>query len=502
MIARIGRWIDDRVGLSKFARSALNHVFPRHWSFLLGEIALYSFVVLVGTGVFLTFFFEPSSAPTVYNGSYAPLQGVEMSKAYASAVHTSWDVRAGLVMRQTHHWAALVFLAAILAHLCRNFFTGAYRRPRELNWIIGVTLLILALGNGFAGYSLLDDLLSGTGLRIGYSVALSVPIIGTWLAFLLFGGEFPASQIISRLFVLHVLIVPATIAVLLSAHLALIWKQKHTQFPGPGHNDDNVVGTRLWPSYAAKSVGLLGAVAAVLFGLGGLVQINPVWLWGSYNPAAVTTAAQPDWYMGWLEGALRLAGPWRLEIGGYTISEVFWPAVLLPTLTFAALYSWPFIETRFTHDDRREHQVLQRPRDHPKRTALGVGGLAFYFMLFVAGSQDIIAQKTGLSLNTVLITLRVLLFAVPIVVGLFSYRLCVDLRAGGGAPYSANPATNPFPGEVLAEAGTIVEEPRNAAAMARTVAGKVTEGVSKVVAVGVTVAALIAAARARRAKAR
>jgi ubiquinol-cytochrome c reductase cytochrome b subunit len=501
VISRIGRWIDDRVGLSKFARSALNHVFPDHWSFLLGEIALYSFVVLVATGVFLAFFFEPSSAPTVYDGSYAPLQGVEMSKAYASAVRTSWDVRAGLVMRQAHHWAALLFLGAIVAHLCRNFFTGAYRRPRELNWIIGMTLFLLALGNGFAGYSMLDDLLSGTGLRIGYSVALSVPIIGTWLAFLLFGGEYPASQIISRLFVLHVMIIPATITLLLTVHLALIWRQKHSQFPGPGRNEDNVVGTRLWPTYAAKSVGLLAAVSAVLFGLGGLVQINPIWLWGPYDPAAVTTAAQPDWYMGWLEGALRLAGPWRVEIGGYTISEVFWPAVLLPAVTFGLLYLWPFIEGWWTRDNRREHQVLQRPRDHPKRTALGVGVLAFYVVLFVAGSQDIIAQKTGASLNVVLITLRVLLFVVPVVVALFTYRMCVDLRAGGGEPYSANPQVNPFPGE-LEEPAAPIERPRTVWTVVRESATVVTDGVSKALGVVLAVASLISSLWSRRSRVR
>lgn len=438
MIGRVGRWIDDRVKASGFARSVLRHVFPKHWSFLLGEIALYSFIVLVITGTFLAFFFEPTTAETTYDGAYEPLHGVEMSRAYASAVQISWDVRAGLVMRQMHHWAALVFVAAIVAHLCRNFFTGAFRRPRDINWFVGVTLLLLALVNGFAGYSLLDDLLSGTGLRIAYSIALAVPVIGGWLAYLTFGGEFPADDILSRLFVVHVFVVPAMLAVLLSVHLALVWRQRHTQFAVPGATDSNVVGTRMWPTYVAKSAGLFLLVAAVLAALGGLVQINPIWLYGPYDPAAVTTAAQPDWYMGWIEGAMRLAGPWALEIGPYTISELLIPAILLPAVTFALLYAWPYLERKVTKDTA-PHQVLDRPRDRPARTAIGVGALTFYSVLFFAGSQDIIAAKLAVSQFAVLWTLRVLALALPIATAALAYRLADDLRRG--APLRDHEAT-------------------------------------------------------------
>jgi ubiquinol-cytochrome c reductase cytochrome b subunit len=302
VIKRIARWIDDRLGAAAFAEDALTKVFPDHWSFLLGEIALYCFIVLVLTGTFLSFFFDASVSQTAYSGSYEPLQGVEVSEAYESVVDLSFDVRAGLVMRQIHHWAALVFIAAIVVHLCRIFFTGAFRRPREINWIIGVTLLILAIFNGFTGYSLPDDLLSGTGLRIAYSIALSIPLVGTWIAFLIFGGEFPAEEIMGRLLVVHIFIVPVLIAVLITVHLAIIWRQKHTQFPGPGRLESNVVGPRLWPTYAAKSVGLFFGVFAVLALLGGLVQINPVWLYGPFEPQQVTSPAQPDWYLGWDRG--------------------------------------------------------------------------------------------------------------------------------------------------------------------------------------------------------
>src|SRR5205807_2332620 len=394
---RIARWFDDRLGASRFARTALNKVFPDNWSFMLGEVALYCFITLVLTGTYLTFFFNASDKQVIYHGSYRPLRGVEMSEAYNSAVRLSFDVRAGLVFRQIHHWAALLFLASIVCHLCRIFFTGAFRRPRELNWIVGVSLLLLAIANGFTGYSLPDDLLSGTGLRIAYSIVLGIPFLGTWLAFLFFGGEFPAQALEPRLFVLHVMLVPALIIALLTAHLAILWRQKHTQFRGPGRTERNVVGSFLWPTYTLRSIGLFAAVAAVLSALGGLAQINPVWLYGPFKAAAVSTAAQPDWYVGWLEGALRIFPAWRIHVFGYTISEIFWPGIVLPGVTFGLLYMWPFLEARFT-DDHLEHHLLDSPRDRPVRTAIGVGVLTFYIVLVVAGAQDIIAQKLGVGI--------------------------------------------------------------------------------------------------------
>ena len=361
-----------------------------------------------------------------------------MTEAYESVVHLSFDVRAGLVMRQIHHWAALVFLAAIVTHLCRIFFTGAFRRPRELNWIVGVTLLLLALANGFVGYSLPDDLLSGTGLRVANAFMLSIPLVGPHLAFFAFNGEFPGTSIISRLYIIHVLLIPLAIIGVLSVHLAILWRQKHTQFRGPKRREDNVVGTRLWPTYAAKSIGLLAITAAVLSALGGLVQINPIWLYGPYQPAAVSTAAQPDWYLGWTEGAIRLFPPWYLHIGRYGVPEVFWPSIALPTMTFALLYAWPFIEQRFTHD-RAEHHLLDRPRDRPMRTAIGVGVLTFYIVLFVAGAQDLIAQWFEVSILSVTRTLQVLVFALPLASALFTWRLCRDLKAIRPRPGHADP---------------------------------------------------------------
>jgi ubiquinol-cytochrome c reductase cytochrome b subunit len=453
---RLVDWLDQRLGAAGFARTALNKVFPDHWSFMIGELALYCFTVLVLTGVYLTFFFHPSPTEVVYQGSYGPLRGLPMSEAYRSAIHLSFDVRAGLVMRQIHHWAALLFLASIVVHLARVFFTGAFRRPREINWVIGVTLLILSMVNGFAGYSLLDDQLSGTGLRIGYSVVLSMPVIGTWMASLLFGGEFPGSDILSRLFVIHILVLPAIIAVLLTLHLAIVVRHKHTQFPGPGRLDTNVVGERLWPSYAAKALGLFFLTTAVLCLLGGLFQINPIWIFGPFNPAQVSAASQPDWYMGWLDGALRLLPGWEIRVFGFVIPNPFFPGVLLGGLTFGLLYAWPFLEAWVT-GDHDEHHLCERPRQRPLRTALGAATLSFYTVCLLAAASDVIASTLGLSVNAVLESFRVAVFLVPLASGWMVYRLCVELarrdglpvrpplrvRRGGGSGRRNRPATSP-----------------------------------------------------------
>ncbi|HEU5152644.1 MAG TPA: ubiquinol-cytochrome c reductase cytochrome b subunit [Iamia sp.] len=424
---RVARWMDTRLGSAKLARTALGKVFPDHWSFLIGEIALYSFVVLILTGVYLTFFFDPSVNEVVYQGSYEPLRGVEMTQAYASALDLSFDVRAGLVMRQIHHWAALLFLAAMVVHLMRVFFTGAFRRPRELNWMIGITLLILSIFNGFAGYSLLDDQLSGTGLRIAHSITLSIPVVGTWLASLLFGGEFPGPDIINRLYVIHILLLPALIIVLLTAHLGLVVRHKHTQFGGRGRTERNVVGEPVWPRFAFKSIGLLLLTAAVLAALGGLAQINPIWLYGPFEPANVSAASQPDWYMAWLDGALRIFPPWETRAFGYTIPNPFFPAVLLAGITFMLLYLWPFLEAKFT-SDTVEHHLLDRPRNRPVRTCMGTATLAFYLVLSLSASTDVIAVTFGTSVNGVLVSFRIAALVVPPIVAVVTYRLCRELQ--------------------------------------------------------------------------
>ncbi|MGY1844115.1 cytochrome bc1 complex cytochrome b subunit [Modestobacter sp. SYSU DS0875] len=419
--------VDDRLIVAGPLRRTLNKVFPDHWSFLLGEIALYAFVILLLSGTYLTFFFDPSLTEVVYEGSYAPMRGIEVSRAYESTLDISFDVRGGLVVRQIHHWAALLFVAAIVVHLFRIFFTGAFRRPRETNWFIGVALLVLALVEGFAGYSLPDDLLSGTGLRIASAVIISIPVIGTWLFFAVFGGDFPGELIIGRLYILHVLIVPAILLALIALHLLILVKQKHTQFPGAGRTEHNVVGNRLFPAFAGKATALFFIVFGVCAALGGLVQINPIWLLGPYNPAQVSAGSQPDWYIGFLDGAARLFPPWELVLWGYHIPALFWATAVIPGLMFGVLALYPVIERKLT-GDTASHHLLQRPRDVPVRTSLGAMAISFYVVLWISGGNDVIADKFDISLNAMTWFGRIGMLVIPPAVYWLTYRICLGLE--------------------------------------------------------------------------
>jgi ubiquinol-cytochrome c reductase cytochrome b subunit len=422
------RAVDDRLGAANFLRRTFNKVFPDHWSFMLGEIALYSFIILLLTGTYLALFFNDSQREVLYNGSYVPLRGLSMSEAYASTLHISLDVRAGLLIRQIHHWAALLFVAAIVVHLCRIYFTGAFRKPREINWLIGIALLTLALLEGFAGYSLPDDLLSGTGIRIAYSIILSIPIVGTYLGFFVFGGNFPGDSFIPRLYIAHVFIIPALLAGLIGAHLAILWHQKHTDFAGPGKSEDTVVGTRLWPGYALKGQGYFFLVFAVLALLGAYVQINPIWLYGPYNPAQVSAGSQPDWYVGFLEGALRIMPAAQTTFLGHSIAwSVLVPAILLPGVLFTLMALYPFLEARFT-GDHGYHNLLDRPRDRPVRTAIGAMSLTFYAVLWAAGGNDIIADTFHLSLQATTWAFRVLVIVLPPLAFYFARRWALGLQ--------------------------------------------------------------------------
>jgi ubiquinol-cytochrome c reductase cytochrome b subunit len=421
------RWLDDRLGLASFVRSGLRKVFPDHWSFLLGEVALFCFVVLLLTGIFLTLFYVPDGTLVTYEGPYRPLQGQEVSAAYESVMTLSYEVRAGLVMRQVHHWAALVFLAAITVHILRVFFTGAFRRPREINWLVGIGLLTLALAMGITGYSLPDDLLSGTGLRIIYSVVLGIPFIGPYIAFLLFGGEFPTETIVSRLFVFHILLLPALLIGGIVVHLAILWRQKHTQWAGPGRTEHNVVGKAFWPSQVLKSTGLMLLTAAVLALMGGLLQINPIWTYGPFEPTTVSAPAQPDWYVGWLDGSLRLFPPFSLTFLGVTIPDTFIAGVVIPGAAFTIMALWPFIEARFT-GDRADHQLLQRPRDAPLRSAVGAAGVTFFVILTLAAGNDVAANIFRVPVETLTNLLRIAIVVVPPLSGIVTWRVCAELR--------------------------------------------------------------------------
>jgi quinol---cytochrome-c reductase cytochrome b subunit len=424
------RYVDSRSGTAPFIRKALRYVFPDHWSFLLGEVALYAFIVLVATGTYLAFFFVDSTHQVVYHGPYVPLQGQHMSEAYRSVLDISTTVKAGLLIRQTHHWAANVFVAAIVLHLFRIFFTGAFRKPRELTYYIGVTMLMVTLFEAYLGYSLVDDLLSGMGLAIGYSVGLSLPFVGANLMEWLFHGPFPGTDALwPRIYIAHVFLLPILIATLLAAHLALVALRHHTQFrEGRGQSERTVVGVPTWPGQTPRSLGLMVAVAAVLFLLGGLVQINPIWLWGPYHTYASTNGAQPDWYLGWLIGGLRLMPGFDVVIGKYTlVPNAFWGGALYPLIVFGFLYFTPWIERRLT-GDRAFHNLLDRPRDAPRRTAIGVAMIVWVVLVLAAGSADRVDVLFGISYASQIWAYRVLVFVGPPLAALIAYRICKELQ--------------------------------------------------------------------------
>jgi ubiquinol-cytochrome c reductase cytochrome b subunit len=425
----IAGWLDDRTGGAKGVSFLMKKVFPDHWSFMLGEIAMYSMIVALLTGVFLTFWFVPSATPVVYDGSYVPLQGVTMSDAYRSTLDISFEIRGGLLIRQIHHWSALIFVVAVFVHMVRVFFTGAFRKPREINWVIGTVLSLLAAIEGFAGYSLPDDLLSGTGIRAMNGFMQSAPVVGSYITFFVFGGDFPGESIIPRLYSVHVLLIPALLVALFTAHILLVFLHKHTQYPGPGRSNNNVVGFPFMPVYLAKAGGFFFIVFGVIALISAVVTINPIWGYGPYDPSPVTAGSQPDWYMGFADGALRLLPGWlEFEALGFTWSMNIFPGslILLPAMwTIIGIY--PFLEAWVT-GDKREHHLLDRPRNAPARTGIGVAAIVMYLALFFAAGNDLMAIKLGLSINDITNFLRVMFFVGPPLAYWITKRICLSLQ--------------------------------------------------------------------------
>jgi ubiquinol-cytochrome c reductase cytochrome b subunit len=425
----VAGYVDDRTGAAKWMKKNLTKVFPDHWSFLLGEICLYSFIILLASGTFLTFWFDPSMKEVVYDGEYAPLKGLEMSAAYASTLDISFEVRGGLLMRQIHHWAALIFMVGIVVHLLRVYFTGAFRKPREFNWIIGVGLLTLGIVEGFLGYSLPDDLLSGTGIRIAEAIIQALPVVGSYLAFFAFGGAFPGEAFIPRIYTVHVLLLPGIFLALITVHLMLVWYQKHTQFPGPGRTEKNVVGYPLMPVYMAKAGGFFFIVFGVTAFLGAVASINPIWLYGPYTPGQISAGSQPDWYMGWLDGLVRMSPPLETHAFGHTISwNILIPGLILPGIMFTLLALYPFIESWAT-GDKREHHLLDRPRNAPNRTALGAMALTFTIVALLNGGNDIISTTFDLTINQMMWFSRIGVIVLPPIAFIVTKRICLSLQA-------------------------------------------------------------------------
>ena len=400
---------------------------PTHWSFLFAEVALYAFVIVLVTGVFLTFFYDPSRTVVTYDGSYLPLQGIDVSRAFDSTMHISFEVRGGLLVRQAHHWASLLMLAALGVHLLSMFFTGAFRRPRQLNWLVAFAVFVLSLIAGWTGYALPDDMLSGSGLRIVHGVILGIPIVGTWLSFLVFGGEFP-SNIIANFYPVHAIIVPLAILALVAVYVVLLVVQKPAQFAAPGRTDDNVVGVPLLPNYALRMGGLFFIVFALVMAIGATVTISPVWNYGPAAPGDASAGSQPDWYMGFLDGALRLVPPgWEVVLFGRTLAIGVLAPVVVIGLFLVTVAVYPFVEAWIT-GDKREHHILDRPRNAPVRTAIGVAGVLFYATLWGSASSDIVATHLRLSVEGVIHFYQAMLLVAPVVGFVVARKVALALQ--------------------------------------------------------------------------
>ena len=427
-LAATANYLDERVGVGGILKSFGRKVFPDHWSFMLGEVALYSFVILLISGTFLTFFYQPAMTEVIYDGAYVPLKGTQMSIAYASSLDISFEIRGGMLMRQAHHWSALLFVAAAGLHMLRVFFTGAFRKPREINWLVGFMLFVLGMAAGFTGYSLPDDLLSGNGLRIIDGMIKGIPVIGTSVSSGLFGGEFPGTEIVARLYGLHILLVPALILIFIAIHLFMVVIHKHTHYSGPGRTDENVVGYPLMPVYVAKAGGFFFIVFGVVMLISATFTINPIWNYGPYDPSPVSAGTQPDWYIGWLDGALRLApSNWDIVLFGFTYPMGVLVPLVVSLVFLAVVAVYPFVEAWVT-GDKREHHVFDRPRNAPTRTGIGAAGVTFYGVLWAAASTDLIAVFFQMSLNHVLTFMQVLLIVGPFAAYIITKRTCLSLQ--------------------------------------------------------------------------
>lgn len=374
------RWFDDRLGIAAFYRKYGRKVFPVHSTFFFGEMAMFSFVILVLTGIYLGLIYVPSNADVELNGQTVP-------QAYAS-VQLIESIPVADLFRNVHHWAAHVMVASIFLHALRIYFTGTYRKPREVNWAVGIVLLGLTLMAGFVGYSLPYDSYAVTATGIGYSIARSIPWVGGVAAELFFGGAFPTLGSVPRLYTIHVFVVPALIALVMSVHLLIVVKQKHTQ---PGYarklsEPGKVLGVPLWPYQAILAGQLLLLMFGALFLLSAVVPPHPLKDFGP--PGPTTPEVKPDWYLLWIYGFLKIVPSWtEFHLLGTTFSPNFYGGLLFPTLVFGLMTFAPWID-RTNRWAIRRFEYLEPPRQTPVRLSLGIAVLGFIGTLFLAAFYD------------------------------------------------------------------------------------------------------------------
>ena len=423
---RLIRWMDEQTSVAHGMQALRRRVFPDHWSLFFGQIAVASFVVCSLSGFLLMVFYDPSTTPVKYEGSFTGLQGVEMSRALESTLALSLEVRGGLLIRQLHHWSASVMIAAIMLHLLRIFFTGAFRQPRELTWLLWFGTLLAGMVLGLTGHILPDDALSGTSVMVLDGLLKGVPIIGTWLSVLLFRGRFPTGAI-ETLYPLHVWLLPTIVLAFLIMIGLLNLRQKPPHFRGPGRTEHNVVG-RPFLVVLVKSGGLFCIVFGVLTLIAATTQVNPVWTSGPADPSVASAGGGALWYLAFLDGAQRLVPPgWEFELFEYTWT----PAIVVPlavgSLFFVTAIIYPFVE-RWITGDNAQHHVLTRPRNTPTRTGLGVAGIIFYGVLWIAGGSDTIALLFSLRNEALIHTLQGALFLGPLLGFILTKRICRGLQ--------------------------------------------------------------------------
>jgi ubiquinol-cytochrome c reductase cytochrome b subunit len=418
LFARIFDSLDERVGLAHPARKTLNKVFPSHWSFLLGELALISFAILVLTGIFLTAFYRPSVDTVVYAGASELYRGRELPGAFASILTLTHDVPGGQLVRRVHRATAQVFIGIAIIHMLRVVLTGAFRKPREVNYHIGWAMLVLAVVSGWSGHNLVYDTLAGTSLRVYYSFVLATPYVGEWLAQTIFAGEFPTGGLLPRLYSLHILLLPVAIGGLMAAHLALIARQTHTAYRHPAVDvEKTVVGEPLWPSQFAKTTTLALMLAGVLSLAAALVPWSEVDLHGPYLVARASNASQPDWFLFWVEGAIRIYPGVDIEVLGTIISGAFISGVVLPFLFILVMAGYPWLERHVVGDDGRHHHTAQGGLEVPFRAGFVSAFLSFWLLLSVAATNDVIARVFAVPVEGVVWFFRIAVFVVPPVVG-------------------------------------------------------------------------------------
>jgi cytochrome b-561 len=378
------KWIDERLELRKFKEKFLSKTFPTHPTFLLGETALFSFITLIITGIFLGFLYEPSTKMVSLFGAMVPA-------AYASVVRIDL-LPMGMIIRRVHHWSAMIMIAAIIAHLLRVYFTASYRNPREMNWLVGLSLWGTAMVAAFTGYLLPYSQFSVTATSIAYYMAKSMPWVGEWISRLLFAGDFPSDGTVPRFFFMHVMLIPTALISLIGLHMLILVKQKHTEPPSnrkrkEAQGGKRLIGIPIWPEQTVISLSFFLFLLFVVVAMATYIPLNPIEKYGPPTPG--TPVMRPDWYFLVVYGFLKLVpGDLSFTILGGKITPETIGGVIFPAANFIAYALVPFFDR-----SKEPQYYMANPLHRPFMTSLGIGAIVFLCMMVVAGYIDVLHIK-------------------------------------------------------------------------------------------------------------